>query len=92
MPFWNPGIFPTVPLFQLQILLVCINMLSFIRSLEALDEDALKELSIYYRNNVPKMQCRIITPFSDAPSDVEFHQSTEIPWIGKKFVCLVSII
>ncbi|XP_078255950.1 inhibitor of Bruton tyrosine kinase isoform X2 [Rhinoraja longicauda] len=42
-----------------------------IRSLDVLSDEVLKELSIAYRNMIPAMQKRIITPYPDGP-DIRF--------------------
>ncbi|XP_062896415.1 inhibitor of Bruton tyrosine kinase isoform X2 [Mobula hypostoma] len=52
---------------------ICLNMPALLetRSLDILSDEVLKELSIAYRNMIPAMQKRIITPYPDGP-DISF--------------------
>ncbi|CAH1798653.1 unnamed protein product [Owenia fusiformis] len=57
---------------------ICLNLPTILemRVLEVLSDDVIDELTTYYRNMVPEMCRRIITPF-DAPPDICYLESIE---------------
>uniref|UniRef100_A0A1B6DWT5 BTB domain-containing protein n=1 Tax=Clastoptera arizonana TaxID=38151 RepID=A0A1B6DWT5_9HEMI len=59
---------------------ICLNLTAMLenRTLETISSHVLEELSKYYRYLIPAMEWRVITPYSNAPSDEEVLEAANL--------------